>query len=93
MKVSSIAEFLGIHRSTLYRWIYEAAKNGYEALKPKSNRPNNAIEVYGPPREILTDHCAQFYTNIGNGVSSYDLWLYEKKIKYIGVHPQNDTIS
>ena len=199
-KVPSIAEFLGIHRSTLYRWIQEAEKNGYDALKPKSNRPNkvialpaeavqrilderkehdygcerlaimlddvshmsvyrvlvrfgiinkgkmirrrwrfferkhpnsmwqidiktvsqfpalytitilddhsrfivgcdyyhhvpitkdiialirSAIEIYGPPREILTDHGAQFYANIGNGVSSFDLWLDEKRIKHI----------
>lgn len=42
-----------------------------------------AIKMYGPPREILTDHGAQFYANKGDGVSSFDLWLDEKRIKHI----------
>ena len=199
-RVDSIAEFIGRNRSTLYRWMKEAIEHGYEALRPKSKRPNrvhtlsldqvqrvlsayeehrcgseklaihlgdishmsvyrvlvrfgiinkgktirrrwrhferkhpnsmwqidiktvsqfpalytvtiiddhsrfivgcdhfdhvptaadiiamirNAIEIYGPPREILTDHGAQFYANRGNGVSSFDLWLDENRIKHI----------
>jgi len=42
-----------------------------------------AIRIYGKPREILTDHGAQFYANTGDGVSSFDLWLDEKRIKHI----------
>ena len=41
------------------------------------------IKKYGPPREILTDHGAQFYANKGNGVSSFDLWLDENRINHI----------
>jgi len=42
-----------------------------------------AIMIYGPPREILTDHGAQFFANRENGVSSFDLWLNENRIDHI----------
>jgi transposase InsO family protein len=42
-----------------------------------------AIETYGPPREILTDHGAQFYANKNEGVSYFALWCHENGIKHI----------
>ena len=41
------------------------------------------IAKYGIPREILTDHGAQFYANREDAVSSFDLWCDEKRIKHI----------
>ena len=42
-----------------------------------------AIRIYGPPREVLTDHGAQFWCNKAPGVSTFDLWLDEHRIKHI----------
>lgn len=42
-----------------------------------------AVKLYGPPREILTDHGAQFFANRGKGVSSFDLWLDANRIIHI----------
>jgi len=44
-----------------------------------------AIEEHGVPIQILTDHGAQFYVNRndGLGVSTFDLWCFEKGIHHI----------
>lgn len=52
MKVETIAEFMGISRSTIFPWIKEVKEKGMEALKPKSKRPlkintNNTVYHHG----------------------------------------------
>jgi transposase InsO family protein len=43
-----------------------------------------AIDSYGMPLQVLTDHGTQFYANWkGIGVSTFDLWCYEKGIHHI----------
>ena len=42
-----------------------------------------AIEKYGSPREILTDHGTQFYASWENTVSTFTLWCNEYGIKHI----------
>ena len=42
-----------------------------------------AIEKYGSPREILTDHGTQFYASWENTISSFTLWCNEHGITHI----------
>ena len=42
-----------------------------------------AIEKYGTPREVLTDHGTQFYASWENTVSSFTLWCNEHGITHI----------
>jgi transposase len=42
-----------------------------------------AFSLYGAPRQILTDHGAQFCSAIPEGVSSFDLWCRDNYIRHL----------